>query len=85
MAGYVYTNMPYNQAMPGKPKLTVEESWDVSAYLNSRPRPQKKFAEDWPNVAKKPFDHPFGPYADGFSEQQHKYGPFKPILAARNK
>ena len=85
MAGYVYTNMPNNLAMPGKPKLTVEEAWDVSAFVNSMPRPQKKFSEDWPNVAKKPFDHPFGPYADGFSEQQHKYGPFKPIIAARGK
>jgi thiosulfate dehydrogenase len=26
-----------------------------------------------------PFDHPFGPYADGFDEKQHKYGPYKPI------
>jgi len=85
MAGYVYTNMPFNQAMPGNPKLSVEESWDVSAYVNSMPRPQKKFSEDWPNIAKKPFDHPFGPYSDGFSEQQHKLGPFKPILAARGK
>jgi thiosulfate dehydrogenase len=83
MAGYVYTNMPFNQAMPGKPKLSVEEAWDVSAYVNSMPRPQQKFAEDWPNIAKKPFDHPFGPYTDGFSEQQHKFGPFKPILAGR--
>lgn len=85
MAGYVYTNMPFNQAMPGNPKLSVEEAWDVSAYVNSMPRPQKKFEGDWPNIAKKPFDHPFGPYADGFSEQQHKLGPFKPILAARGK
>jgi thiosulfate dehydrogenase len=22
---------------------------------------------------------PYGPYADGFSETQHKYGPFGPI------
>lgn len=85
MAGYVYTNMPFNQAMPGSPKLSVEEAWDVSAYVNSMPRPQRKFQEDWPNISKKPFDHPFGPYTDGFSEQQHKYGPFKAILAARGK
>ena len=85
MAGYVYANMPFNQAMPGNPKLTVEEAWDVSAYVNSMPRPQKKFQGDWPNISKKPFDHPFGPYTDGFSEQQHKLGPFKPILAARGK
>jgi len=85
MAGYVYANMPFNQAMPGSPKLSMEEAWDVSAYVNSMPRPQRKFQEDWPNISKKPFDHPFGPYTDGFSEQQHKYGPFKPILAARGK
>ena len=85
MAGYVYTNMPFNQAMPGNPKLTVEDAWDVSAYVNSMPRPQKKFSEDWPNISKKPFDHPFGPYTDGFPEQQHKLGPFKPILAASGK
>lgn len=85
MAGYVYTNMPFNQAMPGSPKLSVEEAWDVSAYVNSMPRPQRRFSEDWPDISKKPFDHPFGPYTDGFSEQQHKYGPFKPILAVRGK
>jgi thiosulfate dehydrogenase len=25
-------------------------------------------------------DHPFGPFADGFSETQHKYGPYQPII-----
>jgi thiosulfate dehydrogenase len=30
-------------------------------------------------LEEKLFDYPFGPYADGFSEEQHKYGPFKPI------
>jgi thiosulfate dehydrogenase len=42
-------------------------------------RPIKVFKEDWPNIAGKPFDHPYGPYADTFTEQQHKYGPFGPI------
>jgi thiosulfate dehydrogenase len=37
--------------------------------------------KDWPDISKKPIDHPFGPYADGFSEKQHKLGPFKPIAA----
>ncbi|TRZ75539.1 MAG: cytochrome C, partial [Chitinophagaceae bacterium] len=36
--------------------------------------------------ATKPVDYPFGPYADTFSEQQHKFGPFEPIvLAKKNK
>jgi thiosulfate dehydrogenase len=35
---------------------------------------------DWPDVSKKPFDHPFGPFSDPFSEAQHKFGPFGPIV-----
>jgi thiosulfate dehydrogenase len=31
------------------------------------------------HISNKYFDDPFGPFADGFSEKQHKYGPFKPI------
>jgi len=29
----------------------------------------------------KPVDASYGPYADHFSERQHKYGPFAPIRA----
>ena len=62
-----------------KPQLTDEEAWDVAAYVNSMPRPSKDLSKDWPNISKKPVDHPYGPYADPFSEDQHKYGPYKPI------
>ena len=62
-----------------RPQLTDEEAWDVAAYINSQPRPAIDISRDWPNIAGNPFDHPFGPYTDPFSEQQHKYGPFKPI------
>ena len=31
--------------------------------------------------AQKPIDTPYGPYVDGFSLEQHKYGPFGPIRA----
>ena len=41
--------------------------------------------QDWPNISSKPVDHPFGPYTDGFSEQQHKYGPFAPIAEVKEK
>ena len=40
---------------------------------------------DWPKIAGKPIGHPFGPYADTFSEQQHKYGPFEAIAAAKKQ
>lgn len=83
LAGYAKDNMPFNQADHGHPKLTDAEAWDVAAFINSQPRPEKTFGEDWPDISRKPVDHPFGPYADGFSERQHKFGPFAPIVAAR--
>ncbi|MCB0768664.1 MAG: cytochrome C, partial [Flavobacteriales bacterium] len=65
--------------------LTDEEAWDVAAFVNSQPRPVKDLTGDWPDISKKPIDHPFGPYSDTFTETQHKYGPFGPIAEARKK
>jgi thiosulfate dehydrogenase len=67
------------------PQLSDEEAWDVAAFVNAQSRPHKDVPLDWPDISKKPIDHPFGPYADGFSEQQHKFGPYQPILAAQPK
>lgn len=72
---FVKTNMPYGVTKENA-LLTDEEAWDVAAYINSLPRPHKEFKSDWPDISKKPFDHPFGPYADTLSEYDHKYGPF---------
>ena len=83
-AGYVKNNMP-NPINYHNPQLTDEQAWDVAAYVNSRPRPSKKFANDWPDISKKPFDHPFGPYADAFTETQHKFGPWQAIVSAQKK
>jgi thiosulfate dehydrogenase len=48
----------------------------------SQPRPHKAGLEhDFPDLLQKPVDAPYGPYADHFSEAQHKYGPFAPIRA----
>lgn len=80
-AGYVKANMPFG-ATYDNPQLTDEEAWDVAAFVNSQPRPAHPFlATDWPDIAKKTFDHPFGPYKDTFPETEHKYGPFGPIVA----
>jgi thiosulfate dehydrogenase len=84
-AGYVKNNMPYLLTSHQSPKLTEEECWDVAAYVNSQTRPHKDQSNDWPKYDKKPLDFAFGPYADGFSENQHKYGPFKPIQKFYNK
>jgi thiosulfate dehydrogenase len=77
-ARYVKYNMPLG-ATYENPQLTDEEAWDVAAYINSQKRPHKKTPRDWPDISKKPVDHPFGPYKDSFSEVQHKLGPFGPI------
>ena len=78
-AGYVKANMPFGASFQN-PQLSDEEAWDVAAFVNSQPRPKHRFlSQDWPDISKKPVDHPFGPYADTFSEQQHKYGPYQPI------
>lgn len=79
-AGFIKSNMPYKLASHDNPLLTNEEAWDVSAYVNSQPRPAKDLSRDWPDISKKPFDHPFGPFTDEFSETEHKFGPYKPII-----
>lgn len=83
-AKYVKYNMPIG-ATHDNPQLTDEEAWDIAAYVNSQARPHIKVPKDWPDKSKKPVDHPFGPYADQFSEKQHKYGPFKPIEEEKKK
>ncbi len=75
MAKYLKYNMPLG-VNHDAPELSDEDAWDVAAYIESQPRPHKAVPKDWPDITKKPIDHPFGPYADAFSEQQHKYGPF---------
>ena len=83
-AGYVRANMPLGASFE-KPILTDEEAWDVAAFVNSLDRPQKDLSMDWPDISKKPMDHPFGPFSDDFPEQQHKFGPFQPIKEAKPK
>lgn len=78
-AKYVKYNMPLG-ASHNSPQLTDEEAWDIAAFVNSQTRPKIDISKDWPKINEKPFDHPFGPYTDGFSETQHKLGPFQPII-----
>ncbi|QTE36351.1 c-type cytochrome [Mucilaginibacter gossypii] len=84
LAGFVKNNMPFG-ATYQSPQLTDEEAWNVAAFINTQPRPHKDQHKDWTNLKKKPIDFPFGPYADGFSEKQHKLGPFKPIKDAQKE
>ncbi|PRZ22146.1 c-type cytochrome [Flavobacterium granuli] len=83
-AGYIKYNMPLG-ATYENPQLSDEESWDIAAYVESLDRPSKDLSQDWPNISKKPVDHPFGPYSDKYTETQHKYGPFKAIKMEKKK
>jgi len=82
MARWLKANMPYDSARWDKPLLTDEQALDVAAFVNddrihSRPSP-KNF--DFPNPIEKSIDYGRGPFADTFSEAQHKFGPYKPII-----
>ncbi|NVK63970.1 MAG: c-type cytochrome [Flavobacteriales bacterium] len=85
-AQFIKANMPFDQASWEKPILTDQEAFDVAAYVNDpkHPRPSKKGA-DYNDISTKYVDYPFGPYDDPFSEKQHKYGPFQPIIDYRKE
>jgi len=84
LAGFVKYNMPYPVTYVN-PVLTDEQAWDVAAYINSQPRPLNDHSKDYAvDISKKPFDFPFAPYADKFSEQQHKFGPYLQMSSAQH-
>ena len=81
-ANFVHSNMPQGVDYLN-PLLSTNDASDVAAFIVSQPRPHKQGLEkDFPDLAQKPVDTPYGPYLDGFSAEQHKYGPFAPIRAA---
>lgn len=80
-AEFIKSNMPYEQATWDNPKLTDEEAFHVAGYINSFERPKKKnTADDYPDKKLKPASTPYAPWVDEFSAEQHKYGPFPPIM-----
>jgi thiosulfate dehydrogenase len=82
VANFIHFNMP-NGTSYTRPRLTQQEAWDIAAFVISQKRPQRAgLDKDFPDLLQKPADIPYGPYADGFSQTQHMYGPFGPIQAA---
>ncbi|MEP2239454.1 MAG: c-type cytochrome [Maribacter sp.] len=80
-AEFIKSNMPYLQATWDNPKLTDEEAYHVAGYINSFSRPHKLNTEnDYPDKKLKPVSTPYGPWVDDFSPEQHKNGPFLPIM-----
>ena len=87
-AQFIKYNMPNDIARWDKPLLTDEEAMDVAAYVNDdklHTRPQPYLVNEYPVHKEKPLDYFFPPYDDPFSQEQHKYGPFKPIFEWRKK
>ena len=81
-ANFIHSNMPAGTTWK-QPALSPEDAWNVAAYINAQPRPAlPNLDRDYPDKLEKPVDAPYGPYADGFSIEQHKLGPFAPIKAA---
>ena len=80
-AEFIKSNMPYLVVTWDNPKLTDEEAYHVAGYINSFARPHKMNTEnDYPDKKLKPVSTPYGPWADDFSPEQHKYGPFLPMM-----
>lgn len=80
----VLTAAPFIKArMPlGEATLTDDEAFDVAAYVDAQPRPRMAGLEkDYPDLTTKPIDSGYGPYADAFPIEQHRFGPFPPIAA----
>lgn len=80
-AQFIKANMPFGNATAANPKLTDEEAFHIAGYINSFDRPSlADLPNDYPDKKLKPVSTPYGPWLDDFSEQQHKYGPFPPII-----
>ena len=79
-AEFIKSNMPLG-ATYDSPQVTDVEAYNVAAYINTFLRPEKKNKkEDFPDKKLKPVSTPYGPWVDNFSQEQHKFGPFQPIM-----
>lgn len=82
-ARFIKARMPL-----GRADLTDDQAYDVAAFINGMPRPQMNptaLERDYPDRTTKPVDSPYGPWADPFPADQHRFGPFGPIEAHYKK
>jgi thiosulfate dehydrogenase len=85
-ARFIKYNMPNLTTNFEKPTLSDQEALDVAAFVNDNsihPRPKSPYAM-YPNIKTKPIDFFKGPYLDGFSEDNHTFGPWYEIEAFYN-
>lgn len=86
LAKYVKWTMPQDSVKNNIPLLSDAEAIDVAAYINTKSRNiPPDLDKMYPNMDDKQIDFPHGPFTDGFSEEQHRLGPWQPIIDARNK
>lgn len=82
---FIRHNMPQGTTY-ANPVLTDEQAYDVTAYILSKPRPVKANLEaDFPARWNKPVDAAFPPYVDGASADQHRFGPYPPLMEMAKK
>jgi len=82
-AQWIKANMPYDSAKWNAPLLSDHDAMDIAAFVNddrihNRPNPKTL---DYPYAEEKAIDYGKGPYVDSFSEMQHKFGPYPPIIS----
>ena len=84
-AEFIKSNMPFG-ATYDAPRVSDVEAYHIAAYINTFQRPEKTDKNsDYPDMMLKPVSTPYGPWADDFSPEQHKFGPFPPIIAFYKK
>jgi thiosulfate dehydrogenase len=75
---FIYGNMPLG-THADQPVLTVSQAYDIAAYVESLPRPNKAGREhDFPNPKFRPDDYPVPAYFKGNKAalEKAKYGPY---------
>ncbi|ENV8235819.1 c-type cytochrome [Campylobacter jejuni] len=75
-ASYIKENMPQ-----GAPDLSLEDAYDIAAYMNLQARPIKANRDkDLPDRKVKPLDMDAGSYDDSLSATQHRYEPYTNMI-----
>lgn len=79
-ARFAHANMPFGTTWQS-PALSDSDAFDVMAFVNDQPRPHKGLLEnDFPDRSKKPVDAAYPPFVGPFTPEQHRYGPWQPIV-----
>jgi thiosulfate dehydrogenase len=77
---FIRQNMPLGASHTAT-VLNDDEAYDVTAFILSKPRPVKAHLEaDFPARWNKPVDAAFPPYMLGATADQHRFGPYAPLI-----